>query len=102
MTGLLGYAHALSGRSTEAISLLEDLLVRSARNAFTRIRDTLYLGEAYLRAERPDRALATAQRARGEAGPGQRGNEAHARLLMGTSTPRAIAPARPRSSIDRR
>jgi tetratricopeptide (TPR) repeat protein len=83
VTGLFAYASVLSGQPTEAISLLEEPLVRPPRNAFTRVRDTMYMGEACLCAGQLERALATAQRALAMAGTGQRGNEAHACRLMG-------------------
>src|SRR5262249_22203406 len=48
--GLLAQAHSLAGRSAEAIELLERVTRTQARRAsFTDHRDSISLGEAYLR-----------------------------------------------------
>jgi tetratricopeptide (TPR) repeat protein len=59
--GLLGHAHALAGRLDEAVQLLEKAAGR--RNVFTDHRDILYLGDAYLRCGRLDKAHETVTRA---------------------------------------
>jgi class 3 adenylate cyclase/tetratricopeptide (TPR) repeat protein len=85
VAGLLGYAHTLAGRSSEALVLLEGVVFDPApRNAFTARRDTSYLAETYLGAGRLDDALRTTRSALELARAShQRGNEAHALRLLG-------------------
>jgi class 3 adenylate cyclase/tetratricopeptide (TPR) repeat protein len=84
-TGLFGHVYALAGRLAEAVPLLEAVtLQRKRRNAFTRQRDMVYLGDAYLRQGRVDDALSTAARALDLArSSGRRGREAYALKLLG-------------------
>ena len=83
--GLLGHAHALAGRSTEALRLLEGVdLARERRNDFTAHRYALSLREACLLGERLDDALRTARGALTLAQTSNaRGREAHVRRLLG-------------------
>ena len=82
--GLLGHAHALAGRTTEALELLEGVVARGSRTAFVHYRDALCLGEAYMLAERLDDALRSSRHALTLAQTSNaRGQEAHACRLLG-------------------
>ena len=85
--GLLGYANALSERTAEAIECLEGLVLRGTprRNAYSpRPRHVLSLGETYLLAGQPARALDTVREVLEQSiALGQRGNEAYALCLVG-------------------
>jgi tetratricopeptide (TPR) repeat protein len=82
----LGYAYALSGRSAEAIPLVEEAVNRpviSASNEGQSLR-TIWLSEAYLLAGREADARAAAQRALGLARQHkERGHEAYTLRLLG-------------------
>jgi tetratricopeptide (TPR) repeat protein len=82
----LGYAYALSGRSAEAIPLLEEAVERpvsAASNEGKSLR-TIWLSEAYLLAGRGADARAAAQRALGLARQHkERGHEAYTLRLLG-------------------
>ena len=82
--GLLGHAHALAGRSIEALQLLEDVNAREHRTAFVQYRDVLSLGEAYMLGDRLDDALSAARQALTLAQTSSaRGWEADALQLLG-------------------
>jgi class 3 adenylate cyclase/tetratricopeptide (TPR) repeat protein len=96
VSSTLGYAYALSGRSAEAIPILEEAVERPAvtgtvegkslrtRRAEEVLRGTLSLSEAYLLAGREGDARAAAQRALGLARQNkERGHEAFALRLLG-------------------
>jgi tetratricopeptide (TPR) repeat protein len=82
----LGYAYALSGRSAEAIPLLEEAVERpvsGANNEGQSLR-TIWLSEAYLLAGRDADARAAAQRALGLARQHKEtGHEAYTLRLFG-------------------
>jgi tetratricopeptide (TPR) repeat protein len=86
VSSTLGYAYALSGRSAEAIPLLEEggeRPVIAGSNEGQSLR-TLRLSEAYLLAGREADASAAAQRALGLARHHkERGHEAYALRLLG-------------------
>ncbi|HEY7251567.1 MAG TPA: adenylate cyclase, partial [Methylomirabilota bacterium] len=84
-TGFLGYLHVLSGRVAEGLSALE----RGERDqeasglALYHSRLVLWLGEALMRADRLDEALAQAERARAlTRARGERGLQAWACWLL--------------------
>lgn len=82
----LGYAYALSGRSAEAIPLLEEAVERPVLGATMEGKSlrTLWLSEAYLLAGREADARAAAQRALGLARQHkERGYEAYTLRLLG-------------------
>jgi tetratricopeptide (TPR) repeat protein len=81
----LGYAYALSGRSAEAIPLLEEAVERPmARGGEGQSLRTISLSEAYLLAGREADARAAAQRALGLARQyKERGYEAYTLRLLG-------------------
>jgi class 3 adenylate cyclase/tetratricopeptide (TPR) repeat protein len=84
--GILGYAHALSGRSAEAIPALEHALstIETMGYGSQRPRFLGYLGEAYVLAGRLDDALEFAGRALTLSREhGQRGYEAWALRILG-------------------
>jgi tetratricopeptide (TPR) repeat protein len=86
VSSALGYAHALSGRSAEAIPLPEEAVERPAMIANNEGRSlrTIRLSEAYLLAEREADARAAAQRALGLARHHkERGHEAYTLRLLG-------------------
>jgi tetratricopeptide (TPR) repeat protein len=86
VSSALGYAHALSGRSAEAIPLPEEAVERPAMIANNEGRSlrTIRLSEAYLLAEREADARAAAQRALGLARQHkERGHEAYTLRLLG-------------------
>ncbi len=59
----LGYAHALAGRVTEGLTLLEEALTQAERRMrYARGVWLSWLSEAYLLAGRPGDAIAAAQR----------------------------------------
>jgi tetratricopeptide (TPR) repeat protein len=86
VSSALGYAYALSGRSAEAIPLLEEAVERpvsSGDNEGQSVR-TIWLSEAYLLAGREADARAAAQRALGLARQHkERGHEAYTLRLLG-------------------
>jgi class 3 adenylate cyclase/tetratricopeptide (TPR) repeat protein len=87
VSSTLGYAYALSGRSAEAIPLLEEggeRPVMAAGNFEGQSLRTLRLSEAYLLAGREADARAAAQRALGlTCQHKERGHEAHTLRLLG-------------------
>jgi class 3 adenylate cyclase/tetratricopeptide (TPR) repeat protein len=86
VSSALGYAYALSGRSTEAIPLLEEAVERpvTGPNHEGQSLRTIWLSEAYLLAGRKADAGAAAQRALGLARRHkERGHEAYTFLLLG-------------------
>jgi tetratricopeptide (TPR) repeat protein len=86
VSSVLGYAYALSGRSAEAIPLLEEAVERPVIGATLEGQSlqTLWLSEAYLLAGREADAHAAAQRALGLARQHkERGNEAYTLRLLG-------------------
>ena len=88
VSSVLGYAYARSGRSAEAIPLLEEAVERTVmggNNEGQSLR-TIWLGEAYLLAGREADARAAAQRALGLARQHkERGHEAYTLRLVGRS-----------------
>ena len=86
VSSALGYAYALSGRSAEAIPLLEEGVERpviAGSNEGQSLR-TIWLSEAYLLAGREADARAAAQRALGLARQHkERGHEAYTLRLLG-------------------
>ena len=81
LSGIRGYAYALSGRMAEGIPLLEQAV--SAKQ----LTFLVYLGEAYMLADRREDALAVARRALTLAREhGQRNYEARALRLLGDAT----------------
>jgi tetratricopeptide (TPR) repeat protein len=86
VSSALGYAYALSGRSAEAIPLLEEAVERpviAGSNEGQSLR-TIWLSEAYLLAGRMADARAAAQRALGLARRHkERGHEAYTLRLLG-------------------
>ena len=86
VSSALGYAYALSGRSAEAIPLLEEAVERSVSgpNHEGQSLRTIWLCEAYLLAGREADARAAAQRALGLARQHkERGHEAYTLRLLG-------------------
>ena len=86
VSSALGYAYALSGRSPEAISLLEEAVERPVLPATQEGQSlrTIWLSEAYLLAGREADARTAAQRALGLARQHrERGHEAYSLLLLG-------------------
>jgi class 3 adenylate cyclase/tetratricopeptide (TPR) repeat protein len=86
VTSALAYAYARSGRSTEAIPLLEEAVERPAVTGMLEGKSlrTISLTEAYLRAGREADARAAAQRALGLARQHkERGHEAYTLRLLG-------------------
>src|SRR5262249_46297303 len=86
VSSALGYAYALSGRSAEAISLLEEAVERPVRTVTLESQSlrTVWLSEAYLLAGRGADARAAAQRALGLARQHkERGHEAYTLRLLG-------------------
>jgi len=80
----LGYAYALSGRSAEAIPLLEEAVERPVMVNEGQSLRIIWLSEAYLLAGREADARAAAQRALGLARQHkERGHEAYTLLLLG-------------------
>jgi class 3 adenylate cyclase/tetratricopeptide (TPR) repeat protein len=80
--GLLGHAQVLAGRVSEGLALLEGVS-SSHRTAHSGQRDTIYLGDAYLRLARLDDALRTAKEALDVARMSrQHGRETHALRLL--------------------
>jgi tetratricopeptide (TPR) repeat protein len=96
----LGYAYMLSGRVAEGLSLLEQGKkdADSSGLALYHSRLSVWLGEAFMRADRREDALAQAERAlvltreRGE-----RGLEASVLWLLGEISSRRLAPEDERS-----
>ena len=83
VSSALGYAYALSGRSAEAISLLEEGVKRLI-DGEGKSQRTIWLSEAYLLAGREADARAAAQRALGLARHHkERGYEAYTLRLLG-------------------
>jgi tetratricopeptide (TPR) repeat protein len=83
VSSALGYAYALSGRSAEAISLLEEG-VKRLTDGEGKSQRTIWLSEAYLLAGREADARAAAQRALGLARQHkERGYEAYTLRLLG-------------------
>ena len=85
-TAGLGYVHALSGRTTEGISLLKQGLSGIERMTFGSVltHSIVWLGEANVLAARIDDGLALGEQALTLARErGQRGSEAWARRLLG-------------------
>src|SRR5262249_61275576 len=84
--GPLGYARALSGRSDEGLSLLNEALAMGQAmklGVYEAVR-LVQRGEVYLLADRPGEALETAQRALWLARQrSERGHEAWALRLLG-------------------
>ena len=99
-SGFLGYAYVLSGRVAEGLSLLEQGKkdADSSGLALYHSRLSVWLGEAFMRADRREDALAQAERAlvltreRGE-----RGLEASVLWLLGEISSRGPAPEDERS-----
>jgi len=86
VSSALGYAYALSGRSAEAIPLLEEAVERPVLTGTQEGQSlrTIWLSEAYLLAGREADARAAAQRALGLARQHkERGHEAHTLRLLG-------------------
>jgi tetratricopeptide (TPR) repeat protein len=86
VSSALGYAYALSGRSTDAISLLEEAVKRpvTGPNHEGQSLRTVWLSEAYLLGGREADARAAAQRALDLARQHkERGNEAYTLRLLG-------------------
>ena len=86
VSSALGYAYALSGRSAEAIPLLEEAVERPVLGATQEGQSlrTIWLSEAYLLAGREADARAAAQRALGLARQHkERGHEAYTLRLLG-------------------
>ena len=86
VSSTLGYAYALSGRSAEAIPLLEEAVERPVMTADHEGQSlrTIWLSEAYLLAGREADARAAAQRALGLARQHkERGHEAYTLRLLG-------------------
>ena len=95
VSSALGYAYALSGRSAEAIPLLEAAAERpvSSGNNEGQSSRTIWLSEAYLLAGREADARAAAQRALGLARQHkERGYEAYTLLLLGEIASREDPP----------
>jgi tetratricopeptide (TPR) repeat protein len=81
---ILGYAYALSGRSAEAIPLLEEAVECPVLRVEGQSLRTIWLSEAYLLAGREADARAAAQRALGLARQHkERGHEAYTLRLLG-------------------
>ena len=90
VSSALGYAYALSGRSAEAISLLEEGVERLI-DGEGKSQRTIWLSEAYLLAGREADARAAAQRALGLARQHkERGHEAYTLRLLGEIAAREI------------
>jgi class 3 adenylate cyclase/tetratricopeptide (TPR) repeat protein len=86
VSATLGYAYALSGRTAEAIPLLEEAVERPVLNGTQQGQSlrTIWLSEAYLLASRELDACTAAQRALGLARQHkERGHEAYTLLLLG-------------------
>jgi tetratricopeptide (TPR) repeat protein len=86
VSSTLGYAYALSGRSAEAIPLLEEAVERPAVTGTVEGKSlrTISLSEGYLLAGRMADARASAQRALGLARQHkERGHEAYTLRLLG-------------------
>ena len=86
VSSTLGYAYALSGRSAEAIPLLEEAVERPVMTVSEEGQSlrTIWLSEAYLLAGREADARAAAQRALGLARQHkERGHEAYTLRLLG-------------------
>ena len=84
VSSTLGYAYALSGRSAEAIPLLEEGAERPVMVNEGQSLRTIWLGEAYLLGGREADARAAAQRALGLARQyKERGHEAYTLRLVG-------------------
>jgi class 3 adenylate cyclase/tetratricopeptide (TPR) repeat protein len=86
VSSALGHAYALSGRSAEAISFLEEAVERPVMSATQEGQSlrTIWLSEGYLLADREADARAAAQRALGLARQHkERGYEAYTLLLLG-------------------
>jgi tetratricopeptide (TPR) repeat protein len=86
VSSTLGYAYALSGRSAEAIPLLEEAVEHPALAGTVEGKSlrTIWLSEAYLLAGREADARAAAQRALGRARQHkERGHEAYTLRLLG-------------------
>ena len=85
VSSALGYAYALSGRSAEAIPLLEEAVERPVMTEQEgQSLRTIWLSEAYLLAGREADARAAAQRALGLARQHkERGHEAYTLRLLG-------------------
>jgi len=86
VSATLGYAYALSGRTAEAIPLLEEAVERPVLNGTQQGQSlrTIWLSEAYLLASRELDARTAAQRALGLARQHkERGHEAYTLLLFG-------------------
>ena len=91
----LGYAYALSGRSAEAIPLLEEAVERPVLGATVEGKSlrTLWLSEAYLLAGREADARGAAQRALALARQyKERGHEAYTLRLFGEIAARKDPP----------
>ncbi len=99
-TGFLGYAYVLSGRLAEGLSLLEQGKkdAESSGLALYHSRLSVWLGEAFMRADRPEEALAQAERALALTRErGERGLEASVLWLLGEISSRCPAPEDERS-----
>ena len=91
----LGYAYALSGRVAEALPLLEQVLEETERSGFqqTQALYVVWLSEAYLLADRREKARAGAVRALAHARAKQeRGHEAWALRFLGETETRREPP----------
>jgi tetratricopeptide (TPR) repeat protein len=89
LSSALGYAYALSGRSAEAIPLLEEAVEHPILTQEGKSLRTIWLSEAYLLAGREADARAAAQRALGLARQyKERGHEAYTLRLLGESAAR--------------
>ncbi|MGH7772993.1 MAG: tetratricopeptide repeat protein, partial [Candidatus Binatia bacterium] len=95
VSSTLGYAYALSGRSADAIPLLEEAVERPILTAVQEAQSlrTIWLSEAYLLAGREADARAAAQRALGLARQHkERGHEAYTLRLLGEIAAREDPP----------
>jgi tetratricopeptide (TPR) repeat protein len=94
-TGFLGYAHVLSGRVAEGLPLLQQGQKDAESSGLTlyHSRLTLWLGEAFMRVDQLEDALAQGERAlRLTQERGERGLEAWARWLLGEVASRRETP----------
>jgi len=94
-TGFLGYVHVLSGRIAEGLSSLQqgEKDQKSSGLALFHSRLAVWLGEAFIRADRLEEALAQAERALALTRErGERGLEAWAFCLLGEVASRREPP----------
>jgi tetratricopeptide (TPR) repeat protein len=94
-TGFLGYVHVLSGRFAEGLPLLQHGKKDAESSGLTlyHSRLTLWLGEAFMRVDQLEDALAQGERAlRLTQERGERGLEAWARWLLGEVASRRETP----------